>query len=259
MKQCPLCHRTFSEELNYCLDDGTRLLAADDSEVTRVSQRPSPATPGPVQRQSNMALGAIVIIVVVGLLGVLMVAMVAIWLAEKPENNAAASNVNSSPTSYNWSENASPSPAETPHPVPSPSPSPTTAEPVEKALSTGTYQCEVTRALKSGEKEGTGTIKYQFTFNSDGTYLMQGYITVYGTTMNDQLGIEEKGTYSQSNTLLLLRDRLDREYDLETNSWKSWTVPSEGSESSEQIRNVTPTTFQLYDDDEKGWFTFAKL
>ena len=258
MKECPRCHRTYSDELGYCLDDGTQLLAQDDSEATRVSPRPAPPVPGPAPRQGSMALGVIVIIVVVVLFGVLMVAMAAIWWSEKPENNAATQNVNSAP-SYNSSESASPSSAVTPHSVPSPSPSATTAEPVEKTLSTGTYQCEVNRPFKGGDNEGTGTLKYQFTFNADGTYLMQGYVTVYGTAMKDQLGIEEKGTYSQTNGRLLLEERLDREYNPETNSWKSWTVPSEGSDSHEQIRNVTATTFQLYDDKEKSWFTFAKL
>jgi len=256
MKQCHVCHRTFSDELSYCLNDGTRLFAYDD-EATRVLPRPSPAVTGPAPRQGSTGLVVTVIVVVVVLLGVFVVAIAAIWWSERRENNAAISNVNSAPTSY--SESAIPSPAVTPQPAPSPSPSPTTAEPVEKTLSTGTYQCEVNRPFKGENNEGNGTLKYQFTFNSDGTYLMQGYITVYGTTMNDQLGIEEKGGYSQSNGRLLLNDRLDREYSLETNSWKSWTVPSEGSESHEQIRNVTATTFQLYDDKERSWFTFAKL
>jgi hypothetical protein len=257
MKQCPKCHRTYSDNLDFCLDDGARLLVQDDSDATRVYPRPNPVGPTPVPRQSSMALGVIVAIVVVGLFGVLMVAMAAIWWSERPGNSTAAQNVNSAPPSYTLSE--SPSPAVTPYPSPSPSPSATSAELVENNISPGTYQCEVNQPFKGADNEGNGTLKYQFTFNSDGTYLMQGYITVYGTAINDLLGIEEKGTYSQSNRQLLLKDRLDREYNQETNSWKSWSVPSEGSESDEQVRNVTPTTFQLFYSDHKTWATFAKL
>src|SRR5882672_7958110 len=178
MKQCPRCARTYSEELSYCLDDGTHLGAYDDNEVTKYSQRPSPPAPTPARHQSSkgpIVIMVIMITVVVGLLGALTAAL---WWATRNEDNAGAQNINSAPTSYNWSANASPSATASPNTSPSPSPSPLVALSAEKALNAGTYQSEINRTFKGDESERTMILKLQITFNSDGTYLEQGYVTI---------------------------------------------------------------------------------
>jgi hypothetical protein len=98
----------------------------------------------------------------------------------------------------------------------------------------------------------------QITFKDDGTYYEQGSVTMHGTELQNQVGTEEQGNYSFSADGLILTNKMTREFDLATKSWEGWTVTKE-RQSTEKIRNVTPTTFQLYDDTEKAWFTFSKL
>ena len=262
MKQCPLCRRTYSDDLRYCLDDGAVLVAYQDDEVTRVSPQPVPAPPvppAPPRRQGWTALGVIGLILVVLLWGGLKLAL---WSADR-EDHTSGQNTNSAAPSFGVRSSPSPSPTPTPtvtpHPSPSPSPSATAVEPTEKTLNAGTYQCEITQPLNEGGFETTRTLKLQFTFNSDGTYTAQGYSTIQATGMNDQLYLETKGSYSQSNGVLMLRDQLERKLDLETNSWKPWGVPSSGSKSSSRIQNIRPTTFQLDIGPQGAWVTFSRL
>ena len=84
-------------------------------------------------------------------------------------------------------------------------------------------------------------------------------MTIPEAGITDQLGIEERGNYSQSEDTLILTNRKERQFDLENGSWKPWSVPHDGSQSREKVRSVTPNTFQLYDNDEKGWFTFSRV
>jgi len=128
----------------------------------------------------------------------------------------------------------------------------------EKALNAGTYQSEINRTFKGDESERTMILKLQITFNSDGTYLEQGYVTIPGTPINDQLGTEERGNYSETSDQMITSERLERKFNIETSAWTAWSVPASGNESREKIRNVTSTTFQIYDDQEKAWFTFSK-
>jgi hypothetical protein len=122
-------------------------------------------------------------------------------------------------------------------------------------LSTGTYQAE-----RTGDIEGhAATVRLQLTINSDGTYFQQGYATLYGTAIKDQLIIEEKGSYQQEGETLITKDRQERSFNVTTQSWEPWKVPSGGSSDRDRIRNVTPTTFQVYEKTEKKWYTFAKM
>lgn len=257
MKQCPTCQRKFPDELNFCLNDGAVLLAAQEQETTleyptflqHGAHRPVVADQSPKSRLGVM-LGATGLILVI-----LLVASVKIgtwWVAR--EDRAAAENVNSAPR-YFVAE-----PSATPTAAPSSSlPGPAVTTPTETALSPGTYQCEFNRTLKFGDIERPSTLKAQFTFNADMTYLKQGYATVHGTALKDQLTVEEKGTYSQSDGSLFMQGRLEREVDPERSAWTSWRVPKDGNEVTEKIRNITAATFQLFDADEKAWFTFTKL
>jgi hypothetical protein len=171
-------------------------------------------------------------------------------------DRVAAEKVNSPPRQSNFS--ASPSPSAAVRSSPSPSPSPSVELPAEKTLATGTYQCEVNETFKSDAGEHAATIEVQLTLNSDGTYLEQGYITIHGTAIADRLSHEEKGIYVQTSGVLITKERLEREFDLETQSWSSWKTPSDGSESRDKLRNITPTTFQAYDNTKKVWRTFSK-
>jgi len=196
------------------------------------------------------------LIVVVALLGGLILAL---WSANR-EDHSTAQSTNSATPLYSVSASPSPSlspgptPAVTPHPSPSPSPSATIAEPVERSLSLGSYQSE-----RTIDSNGHATLlKLKLTLYSDGTYLEQGYITFHGTGINDLLGLEEKGSVTQSKDQLIFRDRLERKFDMEEGSWSAWTTARGGSTIRQQIRNVTATTFQMYDNEEKAWYTFSK-
>jgi hypothetical protein len=68
--------------------------------------------------------------------------------------------------------------------------------------------------------------------------------------------MEEKGRYSQSGDTLILSNRLKRELMFGDSNW---AVPTDGKESREKMRIVNATTFQIYDNDQKQWFTFSRI
>ena len=111
------------------------------------------------------------------------------------------------------------------------------------------YQCERTYKVDS---DHSTLVKLQFTLSTDGSYLQQGYLS-------DQLVIEERGRYSQTGDLLTYRDRFERRLSSETQLWGAWKTPDSGTEDSDRVRNVTGTTFQVYDKREKNWYTFSRL
>ena len=294
MKKCPTCHRPYADDLNFCLEDGSVLRPYDNNEETEIYPQsdadneetvvrlqplrprpvpppsPTPTPPAPQQQaQRWTAAGVIGVIVVVLLWGGI---KLAIWSADSADRTSQS--VNSPSPSYPASASPSGSPVplcvvlnNCPTPTPTPtvaqypspssspsvsaSPSVTIAEPIERTLTTGTYQSE--RTIQSDGR--AALLRLRLTINSDGTYLEQAYVTFHGTGISDLLGIEERGIASQANGQLILKDRLERKFDFETSSWSAWNVRST---ISEQIRNVTPTTFQIYDNDDKAWFTFAK-
>lgn len=290
MKKCPLCHRTYPDDLNFCLECGRVLQAYGNNEATVVDDEttlvyPQPVPPGPTppdpvpplpvpqppSRRTGWIVAGVIGVIVVALLGGGVI--IAIWSANQ---TSQASETAASPSpSYVYSASPggspvplcevlnncpSPTPADTSLSSPSPwsnessSPSPTISEPVENTVTTGTYQSELTI-----ESDGRSTLlKLKLTLNTDGTYLQQAYVTFHGTGISDLLGIEERGRVSQSNEQLILKDRMERKLDFETGEWSTWSTPSGGSSIRQQVRNVTPTTFQIYDNDERKWYTFSK-
>ena len=131
------------------------------------------------------------------------------------------------------------------------------ASSTEGIVAPGTYQCELTRKMGEGKKV-TVALKIVLLVNANGSYLSRGYMTIPTANIHDQLGVEERGNYTQSGDTLNLTNRKERQYNLDTGRWKGWTTPDDGAESHEKVRNVTPNTFQLFDDQEKEWFTFTK-
>jgi hypothetical protein len=285
MKQCPLCHRTYADDLNFCLEDGKVLQAYGNNEKTVVDDEatlvypqpvpspptprpPGPPTPQPLSQGKRWTIGAVIgTIVIVLLWGGLKLAL---WSMDRDDHSAQSNSAppspspNSDPLCLLTNTCPSPTPTVTPRPSPSPSPSPsppspspspTIAEPVERSLSLGSYESE-----RTIESDGRATLlKLKLTLYSDGTYLNQGYVTFHGTGISDLLGLEEKGSVSQSKDQLIFRDRVERKFDMEGGSWSAWTTARGGSSIRQQIRNVTATTFQMYDNDEKIWSTFSKL
>jgi hypothetical protein len=270
MKQCPLCSRTYPDDLSYCLDDGAVLLAYRDPEVTLVASQRVPTAQPATQRQGWTILGVIGVVVIVVVWGGLKLAL---WSAERQSHTAEVSNSTSplattaspSPATdplclvYKNCPSPTPSPTVTARNSPTPSPSPTATETSETLLSAGTYQCVLTQPLNEAGIQTTRTLKLQFTFNSDGSYSAQGYVSIQATGLSDQLYLETKGTYLQSHGVLMFRDRLERKLDIESNSWQPWQVPSGGSKAQDRIQNVTPATFQLDIGNQHSWVTFSRL
>lgn len=231
----------------------------------------SPARPAaavvshaPAATRSSRPVVAIVIGALAVFLLVAVVGAIGLWLLNQgqDQNQSTASNQNS--TSASSTAAANPNPGSTVIPLselkPNNSASSTTegdAASAEGIVASGTYECELTRKMGEGTKV-TVALKIVLAVNVDGTYLSRGYMTIPAANIHDQLGIEERGNYSQSGNTLNLKNRKERQYDLETGRWKGWTTPDDGAESHEKLRNVTPNTFQLYDDEEKQWFTFTK-
>ena len=240
--------------------DPEATLPASQSAQTKTRRTPAPAT-----RQGR---GWKVLSVMGVTLAVLLYAFlkIALWSSER-KDRTLSQNMNSAPVSLNLAASPSPTAKRTVMPVSSPSPSPSSSvsprpsptEPMEKTISAGTYQYEFKPNSNPEDAAGLRTIKLQITFNADGTYSIQGYITIQGTSLNDQLYSEERGNYTQTNGLLTYKDRLQRNFDLDSNSWQDWRVPSSGSEAHNKVRNVTSTTFQADIGPQRSWVTVSKL
>src|SRR5450432_4716579 len=266
MKQCPECGHTYKDDLNFCLQDGSVLRAAHDDEETVVS--PSPVVPTsarPQQRAPWIVLGVVGLILLVLIFGGIGFAL---WAANRDDRtNAQATNSptpslnisaspNSSPTPLCVALGNCPTPTPTPSPQSSPTPAPTTPTPSptvppENSIKTGTYQCELNYPINEDGVQTHRVLKLQFTFNAGGSYTAQGYASIPATGMADRLYLETQGSYMQwpatasSPATLAFYDRLERQMDFETNSWKPWTVPRGGSKARNKIQNVTPNSFQL--------------
>jgi hypothetical protein len=268
MTKCPTCNRSYAENFSYCLDDGTPLRHSNYDEPTVVIPQPQatsripPHTSPATTRERSAApiiLGVTGVIVAILLLGTI---AVGIWLYSR-DQRVANQNSNSGPPGTIASTSPSPSPSYNPlkplNANSSPSPSASAEVPeTEPKIEPGTYQCEVTRNLGETTKQAVA-IRLMVTVSKDGTYSTRGYMTIPEANIHNQLGIEEKGTYSQSGDTLILTNRRERQFNLETNSWMRWGVPADGSESREEIRDVTQNTFQLLDDESKTWYTFSKV
>jgi hypothetical protein len=292
MMQCPQCRRTYAEDFTYCLDDGTRLVDRRAMEKTLILPTPEqlaatqvtpavtsapakqpttvtydPATAaGPAAPSSNRERSSSLVKVIVVVVG--MIAIVMVWGAIKlglwwldHNQQVANQNLNSSPIAAT----ASPSPSIDPlsllgisgSPLPSPSASVSTVDPrFSSVINIGTYQCEIHRNVAELGKQ-SAVLRLQITFNGDGTYLQQGFVSIPAAGLKEQLAMEEKGNYTSTKETLVLSNRLKRELILQDSA--PWSVPTDGSESREKLRNVSVNTFQVYDNEEKAWFTFVKI
>lgn len=249
MKQCPRCNRTFADDLSYCLDDGTPLVGPDASEDTLVRPRPESQ---PSQRSTKA--------VVVGVLGTILVVLLwggiklILWkLDHQADSGPTVATSTPTPAYDPLTLLASPSP--TPSVSPSPSPTPS-ASPVESLISPGTYVFETTRAVDP-EKQHVGTIRLRVTFNDNGTYFQQTFISIPEKDVDNLLSAEEKGKYSQVEDELVLSDRESHEFDME-DGWSPWSTQTVKGAMREKVRNVTANTFQIYESDEHEWFTFSR-
>ena len=285
MMHCPQCHRTYAEDFSFCLEDGARLVdprsvektailptaaQAAPTEVTPVPTTvPGPAAPTvgdwratttPTSR-SHSSLGR-TIVVVLGLIAVVLVwgvIKVGLWWLDRNQRSTTQQ-VNSAPATVT----ASPIPGGSPAPSidlqslvgpqPSVSPADSSEQKPGSAIAPGTYQCEINHGLGEFSKQ-EAAFKLRITFNADGTYFEQGFISMPSAGLKDQLAMEEKGNYSASRDTLILNNRLRRELILGDSGWN---VPTDGAESQEKLR-ISAKSFQVYDNDEKQWFTFSRL
>ena len=287
MMQCPQCHRSYAEDFSFCLDDGTRLVDPRALEKTLILPTPqqsapteitpAPATVGGPSPVASTAVASApaktavpasrssavkIVLVTFGLIAVVLVwgmIKVGLWWLDQ-SHRPVNQNANVAPSTV--AVDASPDP--TPNPTPSvdlrnlvgpqSSPSPET-ETKPGSIPTGTYLCELTKGLGEVGKQGA-SIKLQITFNGDGTYFQQGFISMPAAGIKDQLAMEEKGRYSQTGDTLILSNRLKRELMFGDSNW---AVPTDGTESKEKMRMVNATTFQIFDTDQKQWFTFTRM
>src|SRR5262245_17929739 len=157
MKQCPRCPREYSDDLNFCLEDGARLITKQDNDKTwvmpepastitavgaQVEPGPTIAAPIPQRSRTRKVLGTIGIILGVGLYALIKIAP---W--SERWNPPPSQNTNTSPISSNFAPTESPTVSTTPAALPSPSPSesttptpsPTAAELTQQSIVPGVY------------------------------------------------------------------------------------------------------------------------
>ena len=269
MKQCPQCSRTYAEDFDYCLEDGSHLVDPRSNQPTLVlpAQHPTIPSDSPTTAPAAAPTRRSTVALVLGALGIILIILVGggitlgLWWLDHNANR----NGNSNSTYY--VATASPSPSFNPLSLltGSPSPSPSLLvgqeqESRESFLSPGTYECQITRSVDE-DKSHIATLRMQLTFNLDGTYLQQAFVTIPGSQINDLLGMEEKGRYTQTGDTVNTTERLSREINFSTGEWEAWSVPKDGdgATSKEKVRNVTPNTFQLYDSTDGQWYTFSRV
>jgi hypothetical protein len=74
--------------------------------------------------------------------------------------------------------------------------------------------------------------------------------------MSEILFREERGTFTVVDDVLIMRDRREHVYDVGNDVWKPW---SPIQTVNTKLRNITPTTFQMFKNSEPNWLTFTKL
>jgi hypothetical protein len=278
MKQCPLCNRTFADDLNFCLDDGAVLLAYHDDELTRVArsrEEPPSTVPYPTAPAQRKSSKAVVVAVLGTILLVLLAGGVKLALRFAQADERASTNYSqpspypvSSPvpsgsvippcTVLNNCPTPSPSPATSLQPVASPSASPEESVTLIGigGLRLGLYQAQYDEQLDEGGIRATRTLRIQFEFNKDGTYTGTAYASIPAVGMSETLFREERGTFTVVDDVLIMRDRREHVYDVGNDVWKPWT-PIQMVNT--KLRNITPTTFEMFKNSEPNWLTFTKL
>lgn len=281
MKQCPRCSHDYSDDLNFCLEDGAALKPKQDDDKTWVMPEPAPTItavgaqvePGPTvaaptsqRSRTRKVLGSIGIIFGVGLYALIKIAP---W--SDRWNTPATQNTNDAPVSFNFGPSAtptetpttstvaSPSPSSSPtsSPTASPTVSPTPVQPSDPSIVPGVYATKFQPNNRPEDALGLRTIRLVFTLKSDGYYTIQGYVTVRGTDLDDRLYQDESGKYTQTNNQLRFYERISRHFDFDNEVWTNWAASESGSSATDSIRNVTQTSFELYNHGE--WLLLRKL
>ena len=122
----------------------------------------------------------------------------------------------------------------------------------ETTISPGTYE------LTYMDADGNFLLS-QLDLNSDGTYFVSIYLTSESLGISQQLIGEFKGSYSISGKEITYTNQLERFFDWTDGNYSPWELPDGGSTDNSRIRNITPTTFQEYLDDNGEWMTWTKV
>jgi len=134
---------------------------------------------------------------------------------------------------------------------------------ISAKLSSGLYHYEESGVEFAEEEDGisgTGTQKMQMDLKADGTFTLTIYATVPETGMEEQIIKNFRGTWKQDREKLIQSGILAQYFNFESNSFSPWESPDEGeTEVVLQIRNITPGTFQEYDEASDTWITWIKL
>ncbi len=130
-------------------------------------------------------------------------------------------------------------------------------------LSPGLYHYEET-GIEFAEEEdgisGTGSQKMQMDLKADGTFTITTWLTIPEAGIQEQVISSFRGNWRQDGEKLIQSGILAQYFNFETNSFSPWEAPDGWeTEITVNIRNVTPGTFQEYDEESKTWATWSKL
>ncbi|HVG35234.1 MAG TPA: YARHG domain-containing protein [Pyrinomonadaceae bacterium] len=210
MKQCPTCHRTYTDDaLVYCLDDGSVLAAVYDPQATQIiapprrtdpmptavfipptqpAQQPPPPSFAPVQPQPvppRQGVNPAVVYVLVALLALLVGGGVVALLLRPGTKDETSSSTSTPKTDPSTTASREPATKEqqalpttgnlsTPTPSNTPRPQPSPAAPPTQAGVPGNYPEASTRNLNEGELAAKSC--YELKIMRNEIYARHGYI-----------------------------------------------------------------------------------
>ncbi len=130
-------------------------------------------------------------------------------------------------------------------------------------LSPGLYSFEQS-GIEFVEEEdgfsGTGSQKLQLDLKPDGTFTITTYVSIPESGIQNQALIHFRGKWKQEGDNLVQSEILAQYFNFETGSFSPWEAPDGWeTEVRVKIRNITPGTFQEYDEESKTWATWSKL
>ena len=130
-------------------------------------------------------------------------------------------------------------------------------------LSPGLYYYEES-GIEFVEEEdgfnGTGSQKLQLELKTDGTFTITTYVTIPESGIQNQAIINFRGNWKQEGEKLIQSGILAQYFNFETGAFSPWEAPDGWeTEVTVNIRNITPGTFQEYDEESKTWATWSKL
>ncbi|MGE0084408.1 MAG: hypothetical protein AB7S75_08300 [Desulfococcaceae bacterium] len=130
-------------------------------------------------------------------------------------------------------------------------------------LSPGLYHYEENTIEFSEEEDGfsgTGSQKLQMDLKTDGIFAITTYVTIPEAGIQNQAIINFRGRWKQDGDKLIQSEILVQYYDFDNNSFSPWEAPEHGeTEVTVKIRNITPGTFQEYDENSGTWVTWSRL